>query len=425
MNRGDTQHLRGRYTNLLMAQSHTLAADSTAPKVLHIISVMSVGGVEVWLIALLRHIAALDRAGQPHASFDILMTGGVEGELDDQAKSAGATLHYLSFSRRNLPAFARGFRKILREGHYAAIHDHQDYAAGWHFLAGAGELPPVRIVHVHSSPARLRVESRTLVRRLTLKTSSLLVRRFATHVLGTSSQILEQYGFSRRAFPRQTVRTLHCGFDVNDFRQTFPDAHRAVCDELGWPFACRVALFVGRLGASDPLNRGWNPKNPGFALEVARIAVEKDPDLRFIMIGGGDDARRMYEDEVSARGLSDRIRFVGKRLDVGRFMAAAHILLFPSLEEGLGMVAVEAQAAGVRVLASDAVPKESVVIPELVKFLPLAAGAEKWSTELLKQLASPRYDASIAAEKVKCSPYSVEESYRRLHSIYVSANDRP
>jgi glycosyltransferase involved in cell wall biosynthesis len=104
-------------------------------------------------------------------------------------------------------------------------------------------------------------------------------------------------------------------------------------------------------------------------------------------------------------------------------MAAAHTLIFPSLEEGLGMVAVEAQAAGLHVLASDAVPREAVVIPELVKFLPLSAGADAWSSELLRQLSMARYDASIAAEKVRRSPYSIEESYRRLHSIYGSAND--
>jgi glycosyltransferase EpsF len=405
-----------------MAQSDTLQADSAPRKVLHVISVFSVGGVEVWLIALLRHIAVLRRDGEPHESFDILMTGGVEGDLDEEARSLGARLHYLSFSRRNLPAFASGFRKILRDGNYTAIHDHQDYAGGWHFLAGAGELPRVRIVHVHSSPARLRVESRTFVRRLALKASARLVRTFATHVLGTSSQILEQYGFRRRAFPKQSIRTLHCGFDVSDFSESFLESNQSVSEELGWQAPSKIALFVGRLDATDPLNPGWNPKNPRFALEVARLAVQKDADLRIIVIGGGDGARSMFEDEVAAWGLADRIRFVGKRLDVGRFMAASHTLLFPSLEEGLGMVAVEAQAAGMHVLASDAVPRESVVIAELVKFLPLAAGPDAWAAELLKQLSMPRYDASIATAKVKRSPYAVEESYRRLHSIYRSAN---
>jgi glycosyltransferase involved in cell wall biosynthesis len=393
------------------------------PRVLHVITILSVGGVEVWLTALLRHIQSLERDRLPHETFDILMTGGKRGDLDDIAASLGATLHYLPFSRRNLPAFAGSFRKLLRERKYSAIHDHQDYSAGWHFLAGAGELPPIRIVHVHNPPARLRVESRSALRRMGLRVSSRLVRRFATHVLGTSSQILEQYGFKRKQFPRQSIRTLHCGFEVADFNESFDEANRSVCDELGWPHPTKLALFVGRLDGFDPSRPGWNHKNPQFALEVARLALERDPDLRFVMVGGGGDVQAQLESKVREWGLSDRTCLVGRRLDVARFMAAAHTLIFPSLEEGLGMVAVEAQAAGLHVLASDAVPREAVVLPELVKFLPLSAGAETWCTELLKQLSMPRYDASIAAEKVKRSPYSVAESYRRLHSIYGSADD--
>lgn len=392
-------------------------------RVLHVITILSVGGVEVWLTALLRHIEMLARTGQPHESFDILMTGGATGDLDEAAAALGATLHYLPFSRRNFPAFARSFRKLLRERKYIAIHDHQDYAAGWHLLAGAGELPPVRIVHVHNPPARLRVESRTALRRLALRASARLVRRFATHVLGTSSQILDQYGFKRREFPRQSIRTVHCGFDVGDFDESYEEANRKICEELGWPAKSKLALFVGRLDGFDPSKPGWNHKNPQFALEVAHVALDRDPDLRFVMVGGGGDVQQQLESQVSAWGLSDRIRLVGRRLDVARFMAAAHTLLFPSLEEGLGMVAVEAQAAGLHVLASDTVPREAVVIPELVKFLPLSAGSDVWCTELLRQLSMARYDASIAAEKVKRSPYSIEESYRRLHSIYRSADD--
>ena len=43
-----------------------------------------------------------------------------------------------AFGRASLPAFAAGFRRILTDGGYDAIHDHQDHASGWHYLIGSG-----------------------------------------------------------------------------------------------------------------------------------------------------------------------------------------------------------------------------------------------------------------------------------------------
>ena len=76
-----------------------MRSSSRTGRILHVISVLSVGGVEVWLIELLRHMRALADEGREVEQFDILMTGGSRGELDDLAASLGANLHYLRFAR--------------------------------------------------------------------------------------------------------------------------------------------------------------------------------------------------------------------------------------------------------------------------------------------------------------------------------------
>ena len=69
-----------------------------------------------------------------------------------------------------LRRFAKKFRQLLREGQYDAVHDHQDYASGWHFLMGAGVLPPVRVTHVHNPAYQiLNNYGVTLGRRLTAR----------------------------------------------------------------------------------------------------------------------------------------------------------------------------------------------------------------------------------------------------------------
>jgi glycosyltransferase involved in cell wall biosynthesis len=395
-----------------------MASVNEPPRVLHVITVLSVGGVEMWLMALLRYLNSPAAAGENREHFDILMTGGRTNELDELASSLGATLYYVRFGRRNAIGFTRKFRKLLRERQYVAIHDHQDYASAWHFLAGAGDLPPVRIVHIHSAANRLANSLNSPLRKLSFPFSRGLVRKFATHVLGTSEESLRDYGFDRESFRSQHVRRLHCGFDVAPFAQSSLVANASVCNELGWPAGTPITLFVGRLDGYDPSDPRWNHKNPAFALDVVREAIASGVDVHFVMVGGGEPTRSELEQKVTEWGLSDRVRLVGMQLDVARYMAAAHCLLFPSREEGLGMVAVEAQAAGLRVIASDTVPREAVVIQELMSFLPLAAGPHVWAKELAEMLALPRYDVETASNAVRSSDYSIDKSYESLHAIY-------
>jgi glycosyltransferase involved in cell wall biosynthesis len=105
------------------------------------------------------------------------------------------------------------------------------------------------------------------------------------------------------------------------------------------------------------------------------------------------------------------------RDDVHRLMLAGDVLLFPSRGEGLGMVAVEAQAAGLPVLASSAVPRECVVVPGLVRFLDVNAGSTQWATEALELAGQPR-DARDANEQVGASEFSIESSSRSLVQLY-------
>ena len=397
------------------------ASTSSGARVLHVITVFSVGGVEIWLIALLRHMQALASQGRVVESFDVLLTGGVPHELDELAVSLGARLHYLRFSRRRYVSFAKGLRRILQAGNYSVIHDHQDFAAGWHFIAASRGLPPVRIVHVHNAPARLREAGRTKMRRALLGVSARFIKRYATHVLGTSSQILTQYRFVPGAFPRQRILDLHCGFDVSRFGESHERANESLCAELGWPAGSRIALFVGRLDGFDESNPGWNGKNPEFALRVAKAAIDSGSDIRFVLVGGPEEMRLALDASLRQSGYADRIRLVGQRHDVPRIMAAAHTLLFPSLEEGLGMVAVEAQAAGLRVIASDTVSREATVIPELMTYLPLALGTGVWAQTLRESIEAERFNSADANARVSASRFSIEASYNELHSIYGSA----
>jgi glycosyltransferase involved in cell wall biosynthesis len=378
--------------------------------VLFVTSALGVGGAEVWIMALLEHLAASGDVNGLRMKIDICMTSGRTAHFDNRAEELGARLFYMEYSRRNVREFVTGFRQILDDGEYDVIHDHQDYHAGWHFLAGLGHLPQKRVVHIHNTYRVISsVQGRTPSRRLALKAGKWLVSRLATDVMGTSQQVLADYGFTVST-PRSSV--VRCGFAVDDFAIPRHLARGEVRREFGWTEAAKVMLFVGRLDGS------FNQKNHPFAVEVAAAMARRDPDFKLLLAGSGDDALREAREMIQNRKLEDSIKFLGHRSDIARLMLGADLLLFPSIAEGLGMVAVEAQAAGLRVLASDAIPRESAVIPEAVTFMPLELGPENWAAQARSLIDLPAPDHRQWNELVRQSAYSIDRSAANLIAAY-------
>lgn len=124
--------------------------------------------------------------------------------------------------------------------------------------------------------------------------------------------------------------------------------------ELGLPQDASIALFVGRM-----LKR----KGIDTLLEAVGPLLD-EMNLYLVYVGDVDEAPEgFYEDEtglvqrmtvqIDERGWTERVRFLGRRADVPRLMAASTMLVHPARIEGFGLVLAEAMAAGLPVVASD------------------------------------------------------------------------
>jgi glycosyltransferase EpsF len=253
-------------------------------------------------------------------------------------------------------------------------------------------------------------------RRFTAESGKRLLANLATHIIGTSREIVSDYGFDDDLFKNVIRGAVHCGFDVVRFRGDYERSHSEICSEFSWEKNAKILLFVGRL------NSNLNQKNPSFALEVAKLCINKDSEIRLLMVGEGEDVRIELEDRVRLWGLQDSIRLIGQRVDIPRLMSGSNLFLFTSVGEGLGMVAVEAQAAGLRVLASDAIPRECEVVPEMIVFKPLNTGPSAWAEEAISLLSLSRPDSSACNTAVRNGLFSIENSAASLLNMYVGPN---
>jgi glycosyltransferase EpsF len=382
-------------------------------KVLQVVDTLGIGGAETWLLEVLR-LWSKNAAGR----LDFLITSGNRGIFDEEAQDLGARVHYVRYGRTQLLRFASQFRRIVRKGQYHAIHDHQDFASGWHFLMGAGVLPKIRITHVHNPAYQIRNNyGVTVSRRVIASIGKALVARYATHITGTSRQVLTEYGFDTARFRKIPKLALHCGFDAARFYGDVELTKKSVCREFGWPENSTIILFAGRIDQSPDLGHPQNHKNSGFAISVAMECMRRDPRARLLLAGETSPAVPILEQRIAAAGFADHIKFVGIRNDIARLMLGSDVLLFPSRGEGLGMVAVEAQAAGLPVLASTAVPRECIVVPELLRFQKLKAGVAQWASDLLELAAQPRRIAETN-KRVTASHFAINYSAGSLLELY-------
>ncbi len=399
-------------------RAHTVGGKQIKPelRVLQVFATLGMGGAETWLMSLLRYFKEREDELSTKVTCDVLLTSGMKGLFDDQAAALGANLYYVPYSKKKLVSFLRKFRRILADGRYNVIHDHQDYTAGWHFLLGTGLLPPIRISHVHNPYFCVEGRNETIVGSATLKLGRRFLSGYATHVAGTSREILTKYGFDHPSFSQLDRSASYCGFDVERFNGNQQLNHDDLCREFGWDPNARILLFIGRLDTNYGNNQ--NQKNPQFAIEVAKACITKDVRVRMIVAGGGLENMHELSQQVRTWGLANEIRFVGLRTDVSRLMLGSDLLLFPSQEEGLGMVAVEAQAAGLRVLASDLVPEECKVVYELVQFESLMDGAASWSDQALTLMDLEKANVAKCNNLVKVSPFSIDNSAANLVRLY-------
>jgi glycosyltransferase involved in cell wall biosynthesis len=158
-------------------------------------------------------------------------------------------------------------------------------------------------------------------------------------------------------------------------------------------------------------------KNHPFIVGVAGEFSSLRDNVRFVLVGDGVE-RANVEALVAETGLHERFIFTGSRSDVPRLLSSMDLFMLPSHHEGLGLVLVEAQAAGLPCRVSDSAPRDTDIVPGMCRWMPLSAGPRAWASALVQLHEENRLSPEQARSTVEQSPFNITESVRRLASIY-------
>ena len=170
----------------------------------------------------------------------------------------------------------------------------------------------------------------------------------------------------------------------------------------------KVIGYIGRL----------NPqKNVCFFLNVFKRILDKNNDYILLIIGIGP-LKKELEQMASYFGIMKNVLFLGQRNDVQELMQAMDVLVLPSLYEGLPVVLVEAQIAGLPCVVSSKITRE-VGLSKSIKFIPIGKyDHKKWIESIDNLLAETRNSGLDQAQKkgydIKIEAKKLSEFYRSL-----------
>ena len=154
-------------------------------------------------------------------------------------------------------------------------------------------------------------------------------------------------------------------------------------------------------------------KNYPFILDVFSCIAKLREDAILLLVGDGPEIQ-LIKNRIKEIGLESRVRLLGFRYDVPALLQAMDVLLLPSHYEGLPIIAIEAQAAGLPCLVSEGIAAESV-FTDLITRLSLHETPEKWAEAALSHDTLCRHSDLSA---ISASRYELDDEVRRLQEIY-------
>ncbi len=144
-------------------------------------------------------------------------------------------------------------------------------------------------------------------------------------------------------------------------------------------------------------------KNHRFILEVFEELRKMNKEAHLLLVGTGT-LRKKIQEYATKRGIINNITILENRSDIAAIMSCMDVFIFPSLFEGLGIAAIEAQATGLPVFMSENVPKDVDIVN--CNMLRLNESPQKWAKAINNTRVS-EYDRKKANKIVIKSKFNI------------------
>ena len=364
--------------------------------VLQIGMTKNIGGLETYLMQQFEHI------NNDIVRYDFVnITGEYDIVFSDKIKQAGSNIYNICSRHKNPILHYWQWIKLLRKykNKYKAIvlnANSLEYVFPI-FIAKFFNIK-MRVIHSHNAGFENKIG---ILRKILINFNKLLLNVGATDYLACSQKAGEWMFGKNKKFV-----LIHNAINVNEYRYDLEERQKKRKE-----LKLENRFVIGHVG------RFVYQKNHDFLIDIFNEVHKILPEAMLLLIGDAVEDKS-YLNEVKQKvkelNLEENIRFLGMRNDVPEIMQAMDCFLFPSRFEGLGIVIIEAQTAGLPCYVSSVIPNE-VKITNLVDFISLNEFPENWAEKIIKNKNYKRKD--ISKEIIKAG-YDIDTEIKKVQNFY-------
>lgn len=356
-------------------------------RILHIVQKMEAGGTQAFLMNLYRNI---DR---DKIQFDFLVEYEEKEFYDDEIISLGGKIYYTNFRKTlNVIKFKKTLSNILKEHpEYKIVHIHA--TAIGKICTDVAKKCGVKtiIAHTHNNSAvkDWKYYPKILLRKLYTK--------------GPTDFFACSEDAGRYTFKNKKFTVVYNAIDIDKFL-----FKQEIREEFRKELNIEDKFVIGNIG------RLHEQKNQSFLINVF-YEIQKRKDNAILLIVGKGPLENELKEKVSNLGIDNKVYFLGNRKDIERIYQGMDVFVLPSLFEGLGIVAIEAQVSGLPVIASTGVAKEANITNN-IRNIDLSEPIDVWVEAICKTKVNNRKSIEDIVRKSK---FNIKNNVKFLQEFYL------
>ena len=373
-------------------------------RVLIIAGTMGVGGIENQMMHLLRNA--------DKNKFQIDFTSTIpDAYYRSEIESLGGKYIQIPHMGRHVFRYCRALYRQMKDGKYDIVHSQELFHSGIVLAVARAAGVKSRIAHAHNWRDDDGIHTqRKFVRSVYNVIMRKMINVFSTAQIACSTWA-GRFLYGNKTLKKNTYHLVFNSVDTTKFLDNYEKKESGDFCEAGWINILNVARITA-------------VKNQWFLVKLAEEFCKTGRKIRILCVGNGDEeyVKRICR-TIEEKHLEDYLLMLGVRDDIDVLMRKSKTFILPSKYEGMPLVMIEAQAAGLPCVSANTYSPEVDFGLDLISWLSLNDDINAWKdavekavskerpmkTDVEKAVRAKQFDSKMFAEKI-CEIY--EEDYR-------------